>query len=306
MIDRGRVGALRVIGGAVLGLVALAALALLLPSLKEGYGREELGQFAAIAIGLAVLAAGWWLLNREGHRGAAATGVALLAVPLLIYAGLAAQIAVNGWRARRLARTVRVAAIRQTDLRWPGIAEPVGVRVEIELDQAVGLVGNLFAPKVVMGVDPRPTADDYFSIQYREGPVLTVPLLDLEAQPPRDVLARPGPTRLVYDLLPSTVSRRDGEMVCLETAFAEASPRASRQGSHLGASWLFAAPGGIIVDLSAPLTDALRRMSALEGRPAAWDAMMRAVSPDRLSLAGYQPCASSRPGVRGRCVCRPA
>jgi hypothetical protein len=286
----------------VLGLVGLFALALLLPMVKEGFGREDLPRLLSVALALAALAGLWWWGNGPRHRTTGTIGVALLALPLLVYVAMAVQVVLASWRGRRLARTVHVVALRESPLRFAGITEPVGVRTEIELDQAIGLEGNLLAPRVVMGADPRPTADEYFTLDSGPGAVLTAPVFELMRQPPRDVVARAGRTRIVFDLLPSHVGRRDGSAVCFESTASPAT--ATPAGPHLGASWLFAAPGGVTVDLSGPLTDALRRQSGLEGRPEAWAAIVSASRPDALARAGYRPCAPPDAGGLA-CLCPP-
>jgi len=293
---------LRVIGTIAVGLVAGFALALLLPLVKEGYGTEDLPHLARVAAALGVLAAGWWLVNGRRHRRTGLAGVALLAAPLLLYTTMAIRVVQRRARGRRLAGTVHVIALRETPLRFAGIAEPVGVRMEVEFDQAVALEGNLFAPKVVMAADPRPTADEYFAIDATDEAVLTPPVFELARQPPRDVIARAGRTRIVYDLLPGSIKRRDGEAVCLDAAGAAPSTPSATSGSHLGAAWLFAAAGGERVDLGPALTEALRRSSAYEGRPAAWTALLDATRPEALARAGYTPCLSPPPGGE-RCLC---
>lgn len=301
--------ALRLLGCVLVGLVSLAALGFVFPWLKEGYDREELPLFASVAAGLLAIAVFWWLLNRRHHRGLAAVGLALVAVPLLIYAALSARALVNDWRGRHLTRTIRIASLRETDIHWPAVEGPVGVRMEIEVEHAVGLEGNLFAPKILMGPDPRPTyRDDFFGpLDRGVDSFLTAPVFELGQPPPRDVLARPGRVRLAYDLFPSTLDRRMGEAVCLSATVMQSgfAGLASEPGSHLGAVWFFAAPGGIYVDLSGPLTDALRRLSALEGRPAPWRAMMRRLEPDALRAAGYRACEPPPPRGGLSCYCPP-
>ena len=301
--------ALRVLGCVLVGLISLAALGFVFPWLKEGYDREELPLFASVAAALLGIAASWWLLNRRHHRGLAAVGVTLVALPLCIYAALSARVVVNDWRGRHLTRTIQIASLRETDIHWPAIEGPVGVRMEIEVEHAIGLEGNLFAPKIMMGPDPRPTyRDDFFgSLDHGVDAYLTAPLFESSQPPPRDVLARPGRVRVVYDLFPSLLDRRDGKAVCLSATVTQPgfAGLSSPNGPHLGAVWWFAAPGGIYVDLSGPLTDALRRLSALEGKQAPWRAMMRRLEPDALRAAGYRACEPPPPRGGASCYCPP-
>jgi hypothetical protein len=298
--------ALRVLGCFLLALVSLFALAVVLPSVKEGYDWEDLPFFASIAGGLAALAIVWWRLHRR-HRAFAVAGVALLAPPMAVHAGLSAHVLTNEWRGRRLAQTVRILSLREDEIRWRGLPGPVGLRLEIEVQHAIGLEGNLFPPKVVMGADPRPTRADYWPGPLGGVVSLSAPVFELDQAPPRDVFLRPGRTRVVYEMFPSTLERRDGEALCVN-ATAEATGdggRASSTDTHLGAAWFFAAEGGVYVDLGGPLTDALRRGSVYEGKPAAWTALLRGLDPPALAAAGYAPCPPPRDRVE-TCYCPPA
>ena len=295
--------ALRVLGCFVLGLVSLFALGLVLPSVKEGYDREELAFFASMAGGLAALAVVWWRLNRR-HRAIAVAGVALLAPPMVVYAGLSTRVTINEWRGRHLSQAVRILSLREEEIRWPGLPGPVGLRLEIEVEHAIGLEGNLFPPKVVMGADPRPTRADYWSGSLDGGAFLTAPVFELDRQPSRDVFLRPGRTRVVFEMFPSTLDRRDGEALCLNRAADRSGEGRLAPGTHLGAAWFFAAQDGVYVDLGGPLTDALRRGSAYEGKPAAWTALLHGLDPTALAGAGYAPCPPTRHRVE-TCFCPP-
>ena len=297
--------ALRVFGCFVLGLVSLFALGLVVPFVKEGYDRDELPLFASIAGGLAALAVVWWRLNRR-HRAIAVAGVALLASPIVVYAGLSTRVTINEWRGRHLGQTVRILSLREEEIRWPGLPGPVGLRLEIEVQHAIGLEGNLFPPKVIMGPDPRPTRADYWSGSLDGAAVLSTPVFE-RAQSPRDVFLRPGRTRIVYEMFPSTLERRDGEALCVNATAERTGDggRTSSTGTHLGAAWFFAAEGGLYVDLGGPLTDALRRGSVYEGKGAAWTALLRGLDPPALAAAGYAPCPPLRPRVE-TCDCPPA
>ena len=298
--------ALRVLGCFVLGLVSLFALGLVLPSVKEGYDQDELPFFASIAGGLAALAVVWWWLNRR-HRAIAVAGVALLAPPMVVYAGLSTRVTINDWRGRHLAQTVRILSLREEEIRWPGLPGPVGLRLEIEVEHAIGLEGNLFPPKVVMGADPRPTRADYWSGSLGSGAFLSAPVFELDRQPSRDVFLRPGRTRVVYEMFPSTLDRRDGAALCVHATVGHIGDggRVSSTDTHLGAAWFFAAQSGLYVDLGAPLTDALRRGSVYEGKPAAWTALLRELDLPALAAAGYAPCPP-RPHRVETCYCPPA
>jgi hypothetical protein len=283
--------------------VSLFALAMVLPSVKEGYDREDLPFFGSMAGGLAVLAVVWWRLNRR-HRAIAVAGVALLAPPMVVYAGLSTYVTINEWRGHHLARSVRILSLREEEIRWPGLPGPVGLRLEIEVEHAIGLEGNLFPPRVIMGADPRPTRAEYWSESFGSGAFLSAPVFELDRQPSRNVFLRPGRTRVVFEMFPSTLERRDGEALCINATAGgtgNGGPKSSTD-AHLGAAWFFAAQTGVSVDLGRPLTDALRRGSAYEGKPAAWTALLHGLDPPALAAAGYAPCLPPRHHVE-TCYC---
>jgi hypothetical protein len=136
---------------------------------------------------------------------------------------------------------------------------------------------------------------------------LTPPRFEPQAQTPaRDVFLRPGRARIVYELFSSTLERRDGEAICLNSTTARPEYRTvpASIGRQLSAAWFFAAGGGLYVDLGRRLSEALRRSSAYEGKPAAWTALMRAVDPEALAAAGYRPCPTRHQPES--CYCPPA
>jgi hypothetical protein len=299
--------ALRLLVFVVVGLGSVVALLVLLPWLKEGFGVEDLPLFAAILAALVAAAAVWWAMNRRSRGALFVLGLLALGPPLLAYAGLTTRLVANHWRGRRLERTVRILSLRETEIRWPGVDGPVGVRLELELEHAVGLEGNLFQPKVVMGSDPRPRAGDYFFRVAAHGidRTLEAPVLETAQTPPRDVLARPGRVRLTFDLFSSALQRRDGPAACLAQYPPPRAPGrlALGGGSDLGAAWMFAARGGVIVDLGSALTDALRLGSALQGRPDEWRRMIDRLEPASLEAAGYHRCTPVRPSSLEICYC---
>ena len=298
---------LRLLIFVAVSLGSLVALVFLLPWLKEGFGVEELPLFAAILAALVTAAVVWWAVNRRSRGGLFVLGMLALGPPLLAYAGLTTRLVVNHWRGQRLERTVRILSLHESEIRWPGVDGPVGVRLELELEHAVGLEGNLFPPKVVMGSDPRPRADDYFFRVAERGidRALEAPVFETAQTPPRDVLARPGRVRLTYELFSSALQRRDGAAACLGRYAPPRAPGAlSRSdGKDLGAAWMFAASGGVIVDLGGALTDALRLESALQGKPDEWRRMIDRLEPASLEAAGYRRCTPVRPGSFETCYC---
>jgi hypothetical protein len=291
----------------VVGAAALASL-FLLPWLKEGHDIEELPLFASIAAALAGLELVWWVVHRRRFGGLFAWGATALAVPLLTYACLSLRLVWNDWQGRRLARTVKVVALRETEIRWPRLDGPVGVRLEIDVEHAIGRRGFASSPRILMGTDPHPDRRDYNFGPFDHGvdDFLERPISELPA-PQADAFARSGRTTLAYELFPGTLQRRDGSAVCLVDPRLHPGKRvpAPASGSDLGAAWFFVAEGGPYVDLSAPLTEALRGESRFQGDLQAWGALMRRLEPPALESAGYSRCVPPRPGQFEACYCPP-
>jgi hypothetical protein len=248
-------------------------------------------------------------LHRRRPRGGVFwTGAAFVALPLCLYAALAARVLVNDLRGRALARTVRIVALTESDIRWPGLADPVGVRLDLDVEHGIGRVGNLFAPRLIMGADPRPASRDYFFGGFDPGvdPMLSTPAFEIGG-PPRDVFARPGRARVSFDLFPSALARREGGALCLlsRASGPTGGRTAAPPGGDLGAAWFFAAEGGVIVDLGRPLTEALRKGSRLQGRPEEWRRLLLRMEPEGLEAAGLRRCAPPRAANGEVCYCPP-
>src|SRR5262245_10308817 len=136
-------------------VVVAAALAslFLLPWLKEGHDIEELLLFAGVAAGLAVLGLAFWAVNRKDPGVLFALGATARAVPLIAYACLSRRLVWNEWQGRRMARSVTVVAIRETEILWARLDGPVGIRIEVDLEHAIGRRGFATSPRVLMGAD---------------------------------------------------------------------------------------------------------------------------------------------------------
>jgi hypothetical protein len=290
--------------------VAISALALvfLLPWLKEGFDSDELPLFSGIALGLLLLGGLHWVVER-GRRALLSVGLGALAVSFLVYVALSVRIAWNEWEGERLAGTVRIVSLRETEVRLPGVAGPVGLRLDIELEHSIGRVGNLFTPKVTMGQDPQLDRQDYFYGALDRGVDAFLGAPPFEAGRPSDrlLLRQPGRIHIQYELLPSWLARREGSTICLaDRPLGRGDRIPPPTGGDLGASWFFAGSGGVYVDLSPALTEALRRSSRFQGHPEEWKAMLARLQPASLSAAGYTPCPprSSAPPATG-CFCPP-
>ncbi len=175
------------------------------------------------------------------------------------------------------------------------------------------LEGNLLAPRLALGGPEGFTARDYFStLFYRlEGRVLTQPVFQaIDSAAERARLATGGPVHLAYRLYPGYVRRLEpGTQVCVDTAAVSRArpPQNAPSGGELAASWFFAGPGALTVDLSESLTATLRAQSRWAHNPAAWDSLLQRLTPTALAAAGFSLCGSAVPAWSGeQCWCRDA
>ena len=274
---------------AVTLLIAGAAVLFLLPSLKEGFDQEELPLFGGIALGLVLIALMWW---KAGFK----SGVAILAIPLTAYLFLTVQLIVNRVRGAYIGSRTEIVSITEQPILWPGFDGPAGIRLDIVLRASSSPHGNLLSPKIAtQPMSPK----DYFS--GRPG-MLAVPMYwFIESKASAEPKFPSGSATLSYELFPDRVSRHDGSRrVCLSEGSA---PVVSS--GPLSAVWFLAGPGGLTVDLSAKLTEALRLKSFLASQPGEWSRLFDRLQPDRLVSAGYSKCRPEKGEFSGEvCYCR--
>ena len=253
-----------------------------LPFLKEGCDLEELPLFASVATGIGVLAAVWWLVT-WGAPVFRTLGLVILALPLSVHLLLVVTLSKNWLTARAEASRARIVSLRESPIRWPRIDDPVGLRLDIELEHTMSPRGILYPPQVRMDGPEVPSPKGYFGTRGRSALGVS-PWRQPDAAPP------PSPARLVYELYPPAVMLLSaGEWICLEESPILDVP-CTDGGYHLGAIWFAARAAGASVDLSELLTGALREASSFEGRPSTWCAMLERLTPAALEAAGYRRC----------------
>ncbi len=306
----------------LLCLASAGALLFLLPWLKEGFGPEDLPRFLGVTCGLAVLAVAWWAVCRKaGYPASPAVfgaGLAVLALPLAVYGFVSGEMIRNQITGHRLERSARIERFRETPIVWPGFTGPVGLKIELDLYHGAGREGNLLPPRILMGKSLALSYQSYDSSLFWEfqRAFLSVPLFRFPAPRPeeqaetnrreRRILMEESPAHLTYELYPESVWRLGGPgRVCLVKS-GSTGQRVYADGDELSASWFFAASGGLRVDLSSPLTGALRKHSAYQGKPGEWKAMLERLEPDALQRAGYRLCEEApAAGSSDMCWCRP-
>jgi hypothetical protein len=281
---------------------AAATLVFLLPSLKEGYGIEELPLFLGITAPLALLA---WLWRQASPGALRATALAATALPLLAYAWLDAKIAFNVWYGWHLTRQTSITSFESTPILWPGFDGPVGLHVELDLAHPTISEGNLFTPKLAMTSRRSSTANEYFTLlsEYRRV-VLMPPMFPLTEATPRNVFQRRPAVHLSYDLYPSTVCRLDSpRMLCFWKSRPERPMYAD--GEQLAASWFFVSSGGAYADISEALSERVRTSGLFSQGTKEWIDLVGRTEPAALTRAGYQLRADSiKKDSSQDCYCR--
>src|SRR5439155_2623497 len=196
---------------------------------------------------------------------------------------LVVTLSKNWLTARAEASRARIVSLRESPIRWPRIDDPVGLRLDIELEHTMSPRGILYPPQVRMDGPEVPSPKGYFGTRGRSALGVS-PWRQPDAAPP------PSPARLVYELYPPAVMLLSaGEWICLEESPILDVP-CTDGGYHLGAIWFAARAAGASVDLSELLTRALREASSFEGRPSTWCAMLERLTPAGLEAAGYRRC----------------
>src|SRR5439155_1571049 len=171
---------------------------------------------------------------------------------------LVVTLSKNWLTARAEASRARIVSLRESPIRWPRIDDPVGLRLDIELEHTMSPRGILYPPQVRMDGPEVPSPKGYFGTRGRSALGVS-PWRQPDAAPP------PSPARLVYELYPPAVMLLSaGEWICLEESPVLDVP-CTDGGYHLGAIWFAARAAGASRGLSEPLPVALRRASFLPG-----------------------------------------
>ncbi len=230
-------------GLAYFGLVALAVLAILvqLPALKEGSSQEDIPALSGGVGLLLLLGFFWWLLSGRSLRRSL-LGWLILALPTAYYLSQAGRLVLADWEGRRLAETVRIEGYEETPILWPGFDGPVGLTVRFDLVHPDGASGLILPPEIRMGPNlavPRDrlnftqtSGSGYFKDTYLDEPVGDLALLKsvlFQRLYANDSFERdyeqwvsafrfaPGPrTRLVFHLHPGAIDYLESpDRLCL-------------------------------------------------------------------------------------------
>jgi len=282
-------------------IVAIASGALLFAIYmgKEGFGPIWLP--AVIAGFLGVLLFGWRLLHSTilSRRGFYWLGVLSLAIPFSLHA-LFALYGSYLWAGGQLwVARARIIEYRETPIRWPGLQEPVGVRLELVTAVPVKLPGIFHSPRIILGQSERAsdTSDPWPCHSTPGTQACFIEPIGLMRSPA--VVSEAAATRLSFDLYSSNIDYLNPHSrVCLLTNSISAT-------KHIGTRrirWRFATEGGIIVDLSPLLEEVVAKRGQLLDDENLLR-MNRVLSVETLKKLGYDQCpATAVPG--STCYCR--
>ena len=264
---------------------------------KEGIG--DLGVWTGILGVLALMLTGWHLVRSRTRWGARLhwIGVAILGLPLLIYflvLGYMGFVWVGGrWAMTR----ATITAYHETPIHWPGIADPVGVRVDITVSVPFRLPGIFHPPKIF--ALPRGSEIDGRSLSlcygaHEQYACLTEPIGLLRSPA---VIADPAATRLSFELYPSSILYLDPQRnrVCLSDQTA------GRDGfDEQRVVWWFATAAemldfGALLQTASTTTQWLKAANVIK--------LERALSPAAFEQWGYRPCPPPTDTDR-HCYCR--
>ena len=228
---------------AMMVVIALLGLAVLLPFLKEGYGRGELPLLAGGIGFYLILALIWWLAVRR-RFGATLLGISILGLPALAYLLLAGDIVFNLMKGIYLASQIEITDYREDVIVWPGFDGPVGLRIDVMLEHPKGPDGLITGPELRMApnrdLEPgrgQASIAGYLREELTDGAEGADGALGLlrpsgrqglyrNPQPasPRDIwtsqsyFSAGATTRLTYWLFPGTVARIDSlDRLCLRS-----------------------------------------------------------------------------------------
>ena len=328
----------------VICLLSVAALFLLLPGAKEGFSFEDWPILAGVTAGLILAGVAWWFIAGR-TLWPAAFGWAVLAVPIGANGIIAWSLFDAYLDGRRIAADSRIESFRETPIEWPGFDGPVGWKIDLTLRHPSGLEGIVLPPELRFGPSVAIPRDRLIAVltdsasyfagsqgKPRKHPLTLLKTVLFQRLYPERYPARPfaadGTTVLRYHLFPGTVallvspshvclaSHTAGIPKCAPGAKPESgcAPRNRRlvetptyqSGNDLTANWGAAGAYDMVVDLSRPLTDILRKNSRLQREPALWTAIQKRLEPSGLARAGYTMCPPGRDSHSAfrTCYCR--
>jgi len=123
---------LQVILFLIIVIFAAGAVFAMLPLAKEGTDFTDLPAFLGVAVTALVLAALWWLAVRHSLRKSLVPWI-ILAIPLMMHAGMAYRLIAGRLEAQRFEETAKISDYGETPIEWPGFDGPVGLRISFKL-----------------------------------------------------------------------------------------------------------------------------------------------------------------------------
>ena len=293
----------------VIVVASALALYLLVPLLKEGWPTRSLWYVFGIVGLLAALMWLWYFLWtrvwRATKQGVYALGLLVPTLPLFLYAYIGCAEAFYVVRAGIFSSRVTISRYHDALLYWPGVEQPVGVHLELEIEPPFQLPGSFLSPKIVV-VNPDSMRAGHSAIEnylrHCGGPADSHPCLTAPLSPYRTpaTMKEGGPIRLVYDLFSANLDHlEDPVRICLK----ERAPtlRIDKE-QDVRALWLLGSEGDVVIDLGEKLTEQMHRVSGVQWTPETLRVLYLALREDTLMRAGYRSCDLHRQNAY--CYCR--
>lgn len=278
-------------------LISGAALLIGFAVAKEGYG--SLWIWAGIAGFLGLLLFGWQRVHSKvkSLRGLYWAGLAALTLPLLLYIFVLAYGTYLWVGGQLLMMHARVVEYRETPIYWTGLADPIGVRVELTVSVPFKPTGVFHPPQIIVAPtkqgDGEPEALSCYGV-HEHYACLTEPIGLFRSTA---VITDNSATHLSFDLYSTSVAYLNPQAkVCLATS----APPLRKGFGERQVIWRFAT-GMHVFDLGPLLETTISQRSRLLGAQDVLN-LERVLSPAKLEQLGYRLCHSSPPG--STCYCR--
>lgn len=200
-------------------------------ALKEGWPTLSplyvLGVAAILVVLIFVWHRMWVKVGQPTKQRMYYVGILLPTAPLLFYGWIGGMMTYYHLRAGIFESRVAISRYHDTAVYWPGFTQPVGVRLELDIDVPFSMPGSLLVPRIVIAnsntLHREHTAiGNYFqycTLSSDSNLCLTVPLSPYRPPP---TIPGGGTLHLVYELFPANVEYlEDFTRLCLKEATPE-------------------------------------------------------------------------------------
>jgi hypothetical protein len=320
-------GILAILTASVFGLLMLA------PFPSGGMGMRG---YYLVNLGFLFLTIFWWKLAPlfEGRYNRVISYIAkgVVTCVLISYTLITSSAALGFFQGVYYKNKMSLENFKETFIEWPGFESPVGLHLEMDLVHPINMTGQFNKPFLWLGEFKK---QFYWGIieaglQYYFGESSQSPypatrhLQFMKSGSTKYMVNRLSKTtrrtHLVYDVYPRNLKYSEkSEKLCFHRDTT--SPTNFEylpvyyHGEDLSALWYFQG-GGLKIDMSDRLTEALRKNSAYQGKSQEWKTMQKQLEFAELRANGYRECVVMQPKAVGSnnhkypfkdpCYCKPS